>query len=552
MFDIWRQVKLKQAKNALREGRLDEAFAIAMDKSMRDHRGGQTLLEKLAPKLLDRAGEHLNSKRYREALIDTERALEAGGVQVQASDLREQILDERSREKKRKEKVNQLLDSARRHLVKGSLRTSEERLQNVPTEDSRVNSIYDKIHNHQEKGIEVEERARKHLDEHDYLQACEAAEELVGLLGRGDETRDFLTHLKVLVQTKIIKALEEGDLKTASELHRRLLQVSGPTLDIQKIEDIFKNLAKAGEAFDDARYEDALIYMGRLQLFIPQAHWVKDTVEDLKKLTDSLRALKTGPIGFALEATKPWEVTFENAQTQVAQPQLQIPAIPNEIPIPTPAQKKAQALAATPSTRHLLWIDGVGTYLLLSTDTVSIGRSGSSMRADLPVPTEIEGFHAEIRRIDEDFFITPAQGQVIIDGKSIERKLLEDGDKVELTSRCGFRFYLPTQRTPTAVLKMRKNLRVEGHAQDIILMGGLVILGAGVPGSTGNGCHICVPHEGKPIVLSRKNGHYRLKAPIEIEVDGEGAGLDAEVPVGAHVKIGELTFTITPVEQGRV
>ena len=55
MFDLNLQVRLKQAQNALREGRLDEAFALANEKAIREHRGGQILLESLVQPHQERA-----------------------------------------------------------------------------------------------------------------------------------------------------------------------------------------------------------------------------------------------------------------------------------------------------------------------------------------------------------------------------------------------------------------------------------------------------------------------------------------------------------------
>ena len=39
MFDLKLQVRLKHARNALREGRFDEAFAIVNEKAIRELRG---------------------------------------------------------------------------------------------------------------------------------------------------------------------------------------------------------------------------------------------------------------------------------------------------------------------------------------------------------------------------------------------------------------------------------------------------------------------------------------------------------------------------------
>src|SRR5262245_59273121 len=141
MFDLRRQVRIKQAKNALQEGRLDEAFAIATDKDIRDHRGGQILLERLVDPLLDRAARHLGEGRLRDALLDVERALQAGGNRPRAAELRariQELLWDRERGEKREREV---IDSARQHIHHGSLRTGMQLLDGVPSGDSSVRRL---------------------------------------------------------------------------------------------------------------------------------------------------------------------------------------------------------------------------------------------------------------------------------------------------------------------------------------------------------------------------------------------------------------------------
>ena len=91
MLDLMLQVRLKQAKNALRDGRLDEAFAIAGEKAVREHRGGQVLLEQLVKPLLERAARNLADGRPDDARIDVERAISAGGSRPEALELRRKI-----------------------------------------------------------------------------------------------------------------------------------------------------------------------------------------------------------------------------------------------------------------------------------------------------------------------------------------------------------------------------------------------------------------------------------------------------------------------------
>ena len=76
-------VRLKTAENALRDGRLDEAYRLASAPDLRHHRRAGAVLAALTERFLERARSHFRADRFTEALMDLERA-EAGGVMTEA------------------------------------------------------------------------------------------------------------------------------------------------------------------------------------------------------------------------------------------------------------------------------------------------------------------------------------------------------------------------------------------------------------------------------------------------------------------------------------
>ena len=304
MFDFWRQVKLKQARNALREGRLEEAYSIANEKGLRSHRGGQALLEKLARPLIDRAREHLEAGRHREALIDVERALGAGGVQVEASALRDEIIAKRDHRRHDENKIQDLLQSARRHLNTGSLAVSQERLDQIPADREGASSIERQIRNRQERGQRARERSEHHLERGELLEALEEARRVIEELCRNETPRDFLDTLHARILQDLSKQLADGDLLAAAELHRRLRGLTGPSLTLNRHDAIFKTLRLAAESLEDDRHDEALVHLGRLRPMLPQADWIETAIRSLESLMASSRDLRSGPLGLALEATR--------------------------------------------------------------------------------------------------------------------------------------------------------------------------------------------------------------------------------------------------------
>lgn len=210
----------------------------------------------------------------------------------------------------------------------------------------------------------------------------------------------------------------------------------------------------------------------------------------------------------------------------------------------TPSKQQTLTVTTSPETaselqRLLLWIDGVGTYLILNTERISMGRAGSSARPDIALAADLAGYHAEILRIDDDYFIVAAQGTVEVGGRKTSRKLLADGDSIRLGASCRFRFALPTPFSPTAVLTLERGRRIEGDVRKIVLFNKSLLLG-----KEGK-CHVAVPVAGDTVVLTAGSGGLVCRAQEEILVDAKSAGREALIPLGSHVEIGELTFTIT-------
>ncbi|MGE0761580.1 MAG: FHA domain-containing protein, partial [Pirellulaceae bacterium] len=89
--------------------------------------------------------------------------------------------------------------------------------------------------------------------------------------------------------------------------------------------------------------------------------------------------------------------------------------------------------------RFLLWVDGVGGYLVCLGDEVALGQQVPGNDVDVPILGDLSRRHARIRRSGEGYVIEAAQplrvnGQVANPARS-----LADGDELELGSGIRFR-----------------------------------------------------------------------------------------------------------------
>ncbi|MFQ5496053.1 MAG: hypothetical protein ACE5EX_11810, partial [Phycisphaerae bacterium] len=84
-------VRLKAAENALRDGRIDEAYRLATAADIREHRRGAAVLAALAERFLERARNHYRADRFTEALIDLDRAETGGVLKEDIAELRDHV-----------------------------------------------------------------------------------------------------------------------------------------------------------------------------------------------------------------------------------------------------------------------------------------------------------------------------------------------------------------------------------------------------------------------------------------------------------------------------
>lgn len=533
MFGLSQQIKLKQAKNALRDGRIDEAWAIATEREIREHRRGQVLLEKLVNPLLDRASHHLAEGRLRDALVDVERALDAGGNRPRAAALRQQIRDAMEAREKMVRKGRELIESAQDHLQRGSLHAGRELLERAPSGEPGVSQLRRLAENRERRGNEAARRVEACLSAGDLQEALEAAAGAVQAYGRRDGLGDLLPRLRKSATEKMERAMNEGQLRTAAGLSERLRGLFGEHLEIRRFDDAIGYTRRAATALQQGDYEEARVALGRLERVLPKARWVGETLEELDRVTRSLRALATGPLGL-FQSVRPRRDGREIRDSASSTETLSMPMKTTEEP-----ERRPEVLT---SNRLLLWVDGVGTYLILTSDRTTIGRTGSSARPHLSLAANIQGHHAEILRVEDDYFAVAAQGELRVGGKETRRHLLASGDELDLGHHCRLTFQLPTALSNTAVLTLRKGLRVERDVRDVILLDRELLVGSR------SDCHVRAPVKGEPIVISIRKGGLHCRANQEILVDGRESGEEASIPSGAHVRIGELSFTITTAD----
>lgn len=192
------------------------------------------------------------------------------------------------------------------------------------------------------------------------------------------------------------------------------------------------------------------------------------------------------------------------------------------------------------SQRFMLWIDGVGTYMVLPADRITLGRTGSSKTPDVPLAGTLSGLAAEIVRAGEQY-ILKAHDDTCVNGKPVREKVLTGGDVIRVGDSNILHFYAPCPMNATAVLQVDPPAMLPGDAREVILLEQFLV--AGKKGFS----HIKTTAGPAQLILFLRDS--RLWAKIQVH-GGQGsrankAGDVYPLTMGERTVIHDLGITVT-------
>ena len=204
-----------------------------------------------------------------------------------------------------------------------------------------------------------------------------------------------------------------------------------------------------------------------------------------------------------------------------------------------PALSSAGGNAALPK-RFLLWVDGVGGYLVCLSSRVTFGQATADGPVDVPLFADVSRTHAEVTRDAEGYVIESGRA-VRVNGADTRRAVLACGDRVTLGASCQFVFHKPVAASSSARLELTSGHRLPVSVEAILLMGNELILGpapdAHIP--------LKVP---APVLLYRSRDGLGVRVPgARFAVDDRPCTDRAPLPLPGVVCADAFTFAVEPV-----
>ncbi len=172
-------------------------------------------------------------------------------------------------------------------------------------------------------------------------------------------------------------------------------------------------------------------------------------------------------------------------------------------------QGLSAADTSTPTHKHaVMWIDGIGGFLLWDKPELVLGQAFADSHADVGITGDLSRRAAVIRRMGTDYLLQPLQA-TRVNGQTLDRPLLlRDGTVIELGNSVKLRFRKPNTLSGTARLEMASIHRWKPNVDAILLLADCCMVGPRA------GSHVPCPDWRNEVLLVHKPGGSPAPEPI--------------------------------------
>jgi hypothetical protein len=397
--------------------------------------------------------------------------------------------------------------------------------------------------------VERGERRLRHDDAEAAWLDLLQAEQMGGTESGADRLRQALVRLGL---TQVRALLEAGDPGRAVETVAQLGERSVRHPELKVLEDSGRGWLLARELANRGEFGQALGTMDGVRRLLPGAVPALTSFhEELQERQRSFPFLLARLHG-ATAGSRWADVLALTEQVLAQAPQHKEarklrdlawkavqPATVAHQPVPAEAAAEEAALLETPY-RFLLWIDGIGGYLVCLGGRVTLGQATAEASVDVPLFADVSRQHATITR-DAEGYLLETLRPVKVNMQPVERTLLRPNDRVTLGACCQMVFRQPAAVSATALLEVVSGHRLPLALDGVLLMAETLILGPGPQ------AHVTVPSLKQPVVLFRHKDGLGVRCVGGLTVNGQKTQDRALLGTTATVSGDDFAFAIEPV-----
>lgn len=189
--------------------------------------------------------------------------------------------------------------------------------------------------------------------------------------------------------------------------------------------------------------------------------------------------------------------------------------------------------------RFLLWIDGVGGYLLCLSNEITIGGPADiEAAADIALLANLSRRHATITRSGEGYILAPHAPTRVGNREIHQPTPLTGGYELRLAQNVLLGFRLPTVLSGTAVLDFVSDHRPVYSVDGAIMMEENCLFGTGAEN------HVVCPDASDSFVLFLRDDRLWCKCRSGVVIDGNFNQAGGPIEPGQVVTAADVRFRI--------
>jgi hypothetical protein len=186
----------------------------------------------------------------------------------------------------------------------------------------------------------------------------------------------------------------------------------------------------------------------------------------------------------------------------------------------------------------LVWIDGVGGYLVCPGPSVTAGSYVDQPGIELPLQADLRRRHLRLELREDRFLATPL-GPTQVNGQRLTQPaLLEDGAVLALTGQVRWRFTQPHPLSHSARLDYLSPHRSIPWSDAILLMAETLVFGPA------RCSHVICPGWAQDLILFHRQGQLYARSDAPLFVDGRPAGNVAQLRLDSSISGGDGEFSV--------
>ena len=196
-----------------------------------------------------------------------------------------------------------------------------------------------------------------------------------------------------------------------------------------------------------------------------------------------------------------------------------------------------------PTSSFLIWVDGVGGYLVCTKPVNFIGQAIGGSSVSIPLQADVRQRHARVETIDGQHLIQPL-GDVAVDGREVpvdESIAIRSGQQISLGDKVRLLYRQDHPLSKTARLDFVSRHRTLPWSDGVILAGQSIILGPNLNN------HIFCPNWKSDLVLFRRNDEWFAKCKLKFCVDEQPLATESEIRFDSRLFGESFSLKLEPV-----